>query len=300
MQKSSLYQFDVHEMLSIRTLNRISYYHYSENFVFNGEYHDSWELVYVDSGEVVIQADAETFVLPQKTCFLHLPDEFHSIRSNNTRCKVLIISFQCRQGAKLLQMLCRKVNNVSSEQLTLLKNILDEYIRNFDGMNLFDIPPSEWKPNENRDISLYMIRNNLEIFFLSVLRAMNEKKQKQEENMFSNPIVSKIISYLTENLNSDIKLDDLAHEIGYSQSYLSKLFHQATKLSITSYLINLRIERAKFLLSDMTVPIQDIATRTGFSSLQYFSKTFKQKTGYTPSDFRKSIEIHQRYDFDNH
>lgn len=300
MNKVLLPSFDVHTILSIKTINYIAYYHYSRDFLFKGEYHDTWELVYVDLGEVVIQAGTQTFLLPQKHFFLHPHNEFHSIRANNCRCKVMVLSFQCEQGDELLFSLCQKINAVPSDCLSFLKNILEEYKNHFDGVNLFLGSSRNAVPNQEIETSLHIVRNYLEVFFLSILRLSTATDKQAADNHTYNEIVSTVISFLSNNLHTHISLDDLADNIGYSQSYLSKNFHRATGTSITSYLINLRVDHAKILLANEALSIQDIATQTGFSSLQYFSKVFKSKTGYSPSEFRKSIEIHQRYDFENY
>lgn len=299
MKKTILNQVDVRNILSIETINRISYYHYSKHFTFNGEYHTPWELVYVDSGEVVVSTDHESYTVSQKHFFLHSPNEFHAICSNNTNSKVLILSFECTQGEELLLSLCHNIHKIDSEQLDIFRIILNEYLNNFDGTNFFDLPSKSQQHDIILDMSLFIIRNNLENLFILSLNRLYKAQFNNNHNNNTNPIIADIIQYLNENLNSNITLDELAQKVGYSQSYISKIFRKETNLSITSYLIHLRIEHAKELLADDFLSIQDIAEQTGFSSLQYFSKLFKSKTGYTPSEFRKSIEIHQRYDFYN-
>lgn len=295
MNKLTLPGFKIKPTLSINKINYLAYYHYSKDFIFDGEFHNTWELVYIDLGEAIITADATKFVLPQKSFFLHPHNQYHSIRANNCHCKVMVIAFECQYGDELLMRFCNHVNTISSEYICILSNILDEYKHFFNGKNLFD----ECIDSPEVSTSLNIIRNYIEIFFLSLLRNADTLPPQNNDINKNSPLVSSIILYLKNNLHTNITLDSLAKYMGYSQSYLSKCFHNSTGYSITSYLNVLRIEQAKLLLSDLSLSVQYIASQTGFSSLQYFSRTFKAKTGYSPLEYRKSIELYKRYDLEN-
>ena len=58
-------------------------------------------------------------------------------------------------------------------------------------------------------------------------------------------------------------------------------------MSISQYVFSLRIRAAKKLLKESTLPLSEIAKRTGFSDENYFGKIFKRKTGVTPTGYRK-------------
>ena len=288
--------FPIHNEFSINVISSFCLYKYSPNFLFPGEYHNDWELVYVDLGEVTIQAQDQTFCVPSGNFFLHSPNEFHTIRANNCICNVLIFTFRMSKGNEELMPLCRRINKVSKYERILLSNLIDEGNIVFDKTNFYKANVS-CEPNYG---SLQLIRNYLEIFFISALRAVkNLSDDETKENDYTyNEIVSRTIDYLNENINNHIKLEELEKELGYSQSYLSKIFRRITNKSITEYLIDMRITYAKQLMCDQALSFSDIAFQAGFTSLQYFSKMFKLKTGYSPSKYRKSLEIHQRFNFE--
>jgi AraC-like DNA-binding protein len=72
-----------------------------------------------------------------------------------------------------------------------------------------------------------------------------------------------------------------------SQTYFRKLFKKAYNLSPIEYLNNIRINRAKRMLCHGTDPIGKVSSKTGFCDIFYFSRTFKNKVGMSPTDFRK-------------
>ena len=80
----------------------IHYYELDKSFVFEGEQHDFWEMVYVDKGAVEIQADDKTLVLNQGEVLFHKPHEFHGIRAFRSNPNFFVISFVCRSPAMRL------------------------------------------------------------------------------------------------------------------------------------------------------------------------------------------------------
>ena len=291
---------NVSTTFSIQAIASLVSYDYTPSFAFSGEFHDEWELVYVNMGEVTILAGEQSFVVPSRHYFLHSPCEPHAIRANNCNCNVLICSFKLGKEKTALFPLCQKVNKASENQFPLLSGIMNEYHSNFETFNFFEAD-APYSLSPQMTISLHAVRNYLEIFFLYALHtaapAATDEKPENNVGTLQNEIVSAITLYLNQHLEHHISLEDLASHIGYSQSYLSKTFRRTMGMSITEHLIQQRISRAKFLMTNHALPFSDIAAQTGFGSLQSFSKMFKLKTGYSPSEYRKSLEIHQRYNF---
>jgi AraC family transcriptional regulator len=84
----------------------------------------------------------------------------------------------------------------------------------------------------------------------------------------------------------EISLDQLAAEARLSKYHFLRLFRMAFGLSPYQYLQQLRIEKAKVLLTDRHSPITDIAAGLGFDNSQSFSRLFYQRTGLYPSQYR--------------
>jgi len=83
-----------------------------------------------------------------------------------------------------------------------------------------------------------------------------------------------------------LTLSGLAHEVGMSKCWLSRRFKQDMGITLRSYLLAVRLERAKELLAARQTSITQVALTVGFSDLPRFDKLFKRYTGLTPSAYR--------------
>lgn len=92
-----------------------------------------------------------------------------------------------------------------------------------------------------------------------------------------------------ENLNSEVDFRELALQNNIGYSYFRKMFKKFTGISPGQYHLQQRISRAKDLIVTTDKSIKEIAWETGFESIYYFSRVFKDKLGRTPSEFRKRV-----------
>lgn len=98
--------------------------------------------------------------------------------------------------------------------------------------------------------------------------------------------VERIRDYIARNLGGDLSLDTMAEALHYNPSYLSRLFHGNTGVTISQYISSVRLTRIKELLADRSLKIKDIAEATGFDSPSYFARYFKKETGMTAQVWR--------------
>jgi len=98
------------------------------------------------------------------------------------------------------------------------------------------------------------------------------------------------VRYMEENLSQPLSLDKIAGEACLSKFHFARQFKKFIGISPMHYVIELRIDRAKFLLKRRGLPISVVAIQSGFNDLSEFNKQFRKLTGLTPSTFRKSIK----------
>jgi AraC family transcriptional regulator len=91
------------------------------------------------------------------------------------------------------------------------------------------------------------------------------------------------------SFDSDLSLQALANESGYSRVHFVRMFRAATGSSPHNYLLNLKLERARELLKNPSLSLIDIALDCGFSSHSHMSRLFHKFVGATPSAFRRSL-----------
>jgi len=103
-------------------------------------------------------------------------------------------------------------------------------------------------------------------------------------------VVYEIMKYLSVHCTESIHLEDLAHALGVSKSYLSHTFSQRIGMNFRSYVNALRADRACMLLRNSTQSITNIAYECGFETQRTFNRVFAEQYGTTPSEYRQHYQ----------
>lgn len=101
-------------------------------------------------------------------------------------------------------------------------------------------------------------------------------------------VLGKTVHYIKTHLDGDLSVTMLAEQVYLNSDYLSRMFKQSKGITISEYIAALKIQRAKEMLSEPQLLIQEIAKALGFTSAGYFSRFFKKETGQTPQEFRSA------------
>lgn len=104
-----------------------------------------------------------------------------------------------------------------------------------------------------------------------------------------NPVIVKIKKYISDNLHRRISLSDIADLTFYTPVYCDIFFKKHTGESLISYIVSQKITEAKKLLREGALKVKDIAFAVGYEDNNYFSRIFKEKTGYTPLEYKRYI-----------
>lgn len=99
--------------------------------------------------------------------------------------------------------------------------------------------------------------------------------------------VQRILAYVFENFNRDIKLADVAAMAGMSESAFSRFFKKNSGNSFTDHVAKLRIGRACKLLADSDLPVTDICFEAGYANISNFNRNFRNQRGVAPSEYRR-------------
>jgi two-component system response regulator YesN len=120
-----------------------------------------------------------------------------------------------------------------------------------------------------------------------ILQACGERLLLDPQKKDKRDIVDQVISFVDEKYMLDIGIGQIAMQLHVTPNHLSSIFHKKVGMTFMKYLTSIRMHRAKELLADPELPIQDIATQVGYYSSRHFTKTFTDFFGYYPSDCRK-------------
>lgn len=119
--------------------------------------------------------------------------------------------------------------------------------------------------------------------------SQQKEEQKNQHKIFEDKRISQIANYIMDNLQKELSLERLASLVHVNTSYLSRLFKSTTGVSLSNFILEARIEKAKFLLLNETnKPIKSISDEVGFTNVNHFCNTFKKLVGITPANYRSS------------
>lgn len=100
-------------------------------------------------------------------------------------------------------------------------------------------------------------------------------------------LILKAIEHMKQHYREDLTLQDVADSIHVSKSYFSNLFKKQTGQNFIDFLIDLRLQSAKALLAKNECKVYEVAEKSGFNDVKYFSKLFKKMTQMTPMEYRE-------------
>jgi AraC-like DNA-binding protein len=97
------------------------------------------------------------------------------------------------------------------------------------------------------------------------------------------------IRYLEQHYRERVPLADLISSCGLSSTHVHRLFQRLLRMSPTEYLLTLRLQEARRLLTTTDMPLSAVAVNTGFFDQSHFTKRFQKMTGMTPTQFRSTF-----------
>ncbi len=98
--------------------------------------------------------------------------------------------------------------------------------------------------------------------------------------------IEELLSYIAENIDQPLTLEELAQRVSLSPFYFSRIFKKETGYTLRDYLVHTRVNAAKFYLKTSALSLKEIAYRCGYGSDSTFCTTFKRTTGITPLVYR--------------
>ncbi|NRF93730.1 helix-turn-helix domain-containing protein [Paenibacillus frigoriresistens] len=134
--------------------------------------------------------------------------------------------------------------------------------------------------------------SNEENWFQSLRNLGQKLLDKKTKQVGTTPdLVTKTIAYIENHYTGDLSLGHVAEEFCVTPNHLSSLFHKRTGTTFMQYVTKLRMLKAKELLSDPSVQVQQAAEQVGYFSSRHFTKLFKEFAGCYPSEYKKNSQI---------
>ena len=259
---------EVHHSFSIRGFYTAFEANWNDNYVFHGESHNFWEIVFFEQGNVECVEDEKVYLVKDNCMLLHAPMEFHRIRSYpGTSPRGFILSFQA--DGTLPEGLKQGIFQLTEEEKEEYRSICNNVRKVV--LNTKEPYLSQLAADQ---LSSFLIR-------LSKKTAVEEIVRSDRSESYH-----KIVSDMTKWVDGNLTLSDFAKQQSISVSYMKLLFWEYSGISPKTYYNQLRIQRAVALLNQNR-SIGEISETMNFSSQNYFTVFFRKHMGYSPSEYRR-------------
>lgn len=280
--------------IAVPAVVTVHYFEYARDYVFEGEKHDFWELLYVDKGEVEVMADDTGYCLKQGEMIFHKPGEFHNVFANGLVApNLVVVAFVCASPA--VAYFEGKVVKAEEVERELLARIVHEARDAFS--NPLDDPGSLKMERASSSAfgSEQMIGLLLEQMLIRMVRRGAQrdvavKTSSSVKRRSDHDLVQRIIAYMQDNACGTLTFSQVCRFSAQSATNLKTIFKSVTGMGVMEYYRGLKIDAAKTLLREGGGNITQIADKLGYTSVNYFSRYFKQATGMTPSEYTQSIQ----------
>lgn len=251
--------------------------------------HEFYETVYIKKGNAIFEIAGTPVPIGPNDLIIIKPNQLHKfIVKSESGCDFIVLSFKFEntetgEFSKIsiddfLNFVSQKDSgpfislkvSQKNEIIVLLNRILRE--------------------KEEADLGSDFLNHLLVLeLFVFISRALKMEWENSIKN--KSPKLKELIgasqNYIHNNFERDISIGDIAKFIFLSKSYFAKAFKDEIGTSPMNYLLKIRVQRAKELLSETDVKICDIALNIGFSNQQRFNEIFKKYTNVTPLKYRK-------------
>lgn len=288
--------FQKHPMTRLIKIRNIITVHYLKQFDFYStpaHKHDAWELVVCLDGLLEVWEDGTRTLFRRGEARLHRPRSSHCIQIGGAPTTAFLMAFSCSD--ECLKLLSGQTFSLGGEQRQLLTMLIRELCSTFRLKNrqllLQDFVLSPTAPIGAEQL----VCGYLEHLLITLLRGCIGRNPVRVdaqvlEIAMENRIVAELKKYINSHLDTPLSVELLSQHSHYSRAYLSAIFKQGTGSTILAYISEKRMERAKELLRQGTWSISRISDALGFSSVQYFSRRFRQEVGCSPTDYRRSLD----------
>ncbi len=272
----------------------VLYLENSSDFVFGGESHDFWEFNYIDKGQMVVTVGGKEYLLKSGELVFFKPNEFHSLEARGLSApNHTVVSFVCNSDA--MKYFKNKIIALNSQERKLLSILLREGLSAYRPIN--SKPPiMGMAEKENAPIgAVQMTFNLLEEFLITLLRRSESGISigtRLISPMYDESVpdrIKEVARYLEQNISENLTVGQIAKRFSLSESALKKMFSSDVGCGVTDFFNNMKIEKAKQFIRENDKNFTQISEELGFSSIHYFSRLFKKKTGMTPTEYRSSV-----------
>lgn len=245
------------------TENKYFYSHETADLNFEAHAHYSFEMIWVQEGEMLCTIENAPFLLRPNDLMMILPEQIHSYETpRHSKCYLCIFS------PDMVADFHETVQDKKFDSPVFRTNRIKELVTELDNSTCIFVQKA----------------------LLYRLCAFPYEQSKLLPATGTNrTLAGRIVRYVENNYTKDITLKHFARESGYNYTYLSNFFHVNFRQNFSAYVNHFRLQFAVHLLENTDKNITEIASECGFSTIRNFNTAFKQYYSISPRDFRKQL-----------
>lgn len=267
--------YNVEKRLEINSFYSAFYHKLKKEYLFHGEKHDFWEMMFVCRGKLTVYADDKNYELSENDVIFHKPNVFHKFVVREDA-ELFVVSFSA--SGILMENFKDTVCSLSGDSLERIEKIVDYQIKSSGENGEYD---DFLRVTAENPFMLQNFSCMMEMYFISLFENgyISSEPETHDAVLFH-----EAINEMKNHVYEWINVPEIAAACNVSVSKLKKVFSKYTDVGIYKYFIKLKIVRATQLLKDGKT-VTETATILGFENQSYFSLVFKRETGIRPTEY---------------
>ena len=277
-----------HIDINVSRIANVHYFEFTNKYFTAKDRHPFRELVYVDSGSITVASEGYCGPLDAKQLIIHKRSEEHALSCTGKDApNVIIIGFEC--DCERLDIFSRGPVTLNAEQIRILTDIIKEgrsvFLPPYDVPNLKDM-----KKRKNYPFgSDQMLKLKLEMLLIELIQG-TEMADAGSDDRATDSKIDEIYNYICAHYNEKITLDHLCFLFGTNKTTVCNNFKRQYGETIISFINQYRIKKAKKLMREGSLNLTQLSAEVGFSSVHYFSKTFKSYEKRSPTEYMQTVK----------
>ena len=231
-----------------------------------------WFLImFCVSGKLYIeQYNISSTLLPGQCCLMNLKDHHVYYSDSEEPCELLWIDFNGKQAEGLMGSIFEDAKKYMIIENRTIFSLLKNCISNYESDSIGSC-----------------FTNSANIYQILLIFLEKTLVSGTKESSFISPLTKQLDSFLNDHINEKITLKMMSEQCHLNPSYFCRRFRSETNMTPMQYLMQKRIELAKYSLLYTQDPMSQIAEKLGFYDQNHFSFCFLKATGVSPTQYRK-------------
>lgn len=261
-------------------------------FMIHTHWHRELEIIYISKGQMEVIIEGQHFIAKEGDLLFIPPNLLHgAINHQKNPCAFYAIVFDYFFiGSHFSDLIQQSYFDPIIKYPTQHIVHVTKDIPNIEKLRNYTIEVIETFAAKKTYFEL-TVKANIFLFFKELYEQRDLLFHLESEHRLKNEIISykckKVLLYIEENYKKNITLDDISKHIGFSREHFCRFFKKNFRMTFFTYLNEMRIKKAEYLLLNTPLKIIDIALESGFEDSNYFTTVFKKETGLTPSSYRE-------------